>query len=76
MANVRGGGGGFMSLQSRVQVVVKGESGQNELFRGPLALFGVIHTAGFPLTITYKPGLKTHSTTSTIPDPGLPAASS
>ena len=39
-ANVRGGGGG-LSLQSRFQVVAYGESGQNELFRGPLALFGV-----------------------------------
>ena len=87
-----------MSLQSRVQVVVKGESGSinyagdmgvRQHLGGVLcrlstcyalqraqAVPGVIHTAGFPLTITYKPGLKTHSTTSTIPDPGLPAASS
>ena len=40
-ANVRCGEMDGMSLQSRIQVVVSGESGQNELLREPLALVGM-----------------------------------
>ena len=39
--HVRCGEGICLSLPSPWEVVVKGESGRNELLRGPFALFGV-----------------------------------
>ena len=41
MDHVRCGEGAGLVFRPRGQVVVEGESGRNELLRGPFALFGV-----------------------------------